>query len=175
MLLHHKFDKKKFVFISFFLFFIILSKFFVTFFQFKTSKDFNLCWNIENLDLLFQWFCYRDENAVFVNFNYYTKSNKLKTSQNLLKKTELNVLQFNIFKHKMRNKLVNIIKIYKKIWQLTNSTEWKINVIKHDIKMNNIYNVTIKKIMIKIFLILWIEKNHLWFVHNQFIFFDKIC
>ncbi len=71
----------------------------------RSRKSFDQRWRDENLQLIVQWLCVRNENEISTNLQLYQKSNKVKACRKLLKKSELSTQRFDFFKKKIRDKI----------------------------------------------------------------------
>jgi hypothetical protein len=96
-----------------------------------------------------QWFCKRDDNDVLINLDAYTRDNKMKACRNLLWEIELNTQRSDISKKKTRDKINQMIKTFKKVRNLAQKIEWEVNTSKHNVIVENIREITIKKVLIK--------------------------
>ena len=121
------------------------------------NRVFNVRWQIANFELITQWRCYCDEKKCVIYLNMYQKGNKLDVCNKLMKDNELNIQQLDFARHKVRNKITDMIKLFKKTKALTNSIKWNVDFTKHDVIVNNIrgetqsyiYDKTIKTIIFK--------------------------
>jgi hypothetical protein len=109
----------------------------------------NLRWKDEDIQLIVQWLCVRDENDISINLNVYQKNNKMKTCRRMLTKTELNILKSEISKKKARDKMMTMIKIYRNVRNITKEIEWEVDFTKHDVVVDNSKKMTIKEMLIK--------------------------
>ncbi len=112
-------------------------------------RDSNLKWNDEDVDVVIQWLSIRDENDIVVNLKLYQIDNKTKTNRRLLSKTNLKVSRSEIQKKKVRNKIEQMIKHFRAIKQMTETTEWEVNVIKHDVVIENSRDMIIRDVLHK--------------------------
>ncbi len=65
----------------------------------------------------------RDKNEVSINLNIYQKDNKVKTYKKLMNENELIMLRSDLSKEKTRDKIKNMIKMFKEIRSLTKTTK----------------------------------------------------
>ncbi len=112
-------------------------------------RDSNLKWNDEDVDVVIQWLSIRDENDVVVNLKLYQTDNKTKTNRRFLSKTNLKMSRSDIQKKKMRDKIEQMIRHFRAIKQMTETTEWEVNVIKHDVVIENSRDMIITDVLLK--------------------------
>lgn len=63
--------------------------------------------------------------------------------------TDLINLRSDISKEKERDKLIQMIRLFKETKALTKATDWEINSIKHDVVVDNIREMIIREVLIK--------------------------
>jgi hypothetical protein len=112
-------------------------------------RDSNLKWNDEDVDVVVQWLSIRDESDVVLNLKLYQTDNKIETAWRFLSKTNLRVSKSDIQKKKIRDKIEQMIKHFRTIKQITETIEWKIDVIKHDVVIENFRNMIIRDVLLK--------------------------
>ncbi len=98
---------------------------------------------------MIQWLNIRDENDVVVNLKLYQIDNKTKTNRRLLSKTKLKVSKSNIQKKKIKNKIEQMIKHFRVIKQMIETIKWKVNVIKHNVVIENFRDMIIRNVFLK--------------------------
>ncbi len=67
----------------------------------------------------------------------------------MLMNTDLINLRSDILKEKRRDKLNQMIRLFKEIKALTKTTKWEVDSIKHDVVANNTKEMIIKEVLIK--------------------------
>jgi hypothetical protein len=67
--------------------------------------------------------CKRDEKDVSVNLNAFQKENKMKATRKMLMNTDLINLRSDISKEKERDKLIQMIRLFKETKALTKATD----------------------------------------------------
>ncbi len=112
-------------------------------------RDSNLKWNDENVDVVVQWLCIRDERNVVVNLKFYQTDNKIETARRLQSKTHLRVNRSDISKKKVRDKIEQMIRNFKAVKQMTKTIEWEVNVTKHNVVVENSRDMIIKDVLLK--------------------------
>ncbi len=112
-------------------------------------RDSNLKWNDEDVDVVVQWLSIRDESDVAVNLKLYQTDNKTETARRLLSETNLRVSRSDIQKKKIRDKIEQMIRHFRAIKQMTETIEWEVDVIKHDVVIENSRDMIIKDVLLK--------------------------
>ncbi len=93
--------------------------------------------------------CKQDEKDVSVNLNAFQKENKVETFKKVLINIDLITLRLDISKEKKRDKLNQMIRLFKEIKALTKTTDWRVDLTKHDVVVDNTRKITIREVLIK--------------------------
>ncbi len=115
----------------------------------RNRKTLTIRWKKEDVQLIVHWFCERDESEVSINLNLFQKDNKIEMCKRLLNESELRAQRSDVFKEKTRDKMRQMMKQFKKTRSLTETTKWKVNIIKQNVVTNNIREQIIKEIILK--------------------------
>jgi hypothetical protein len=115
----------------------------------RARRAFNLRWKNKDVDCVIEWLNNRDENDVAINLKLYQIEIKTKADRRLLTETKLRIIRSDISKKKARDKIEQMIRHFEIIKQITETTKWKINVIKHDVVFSNSQDMLIKDVLVK--------------------------
>lgn len=107
----------------------------------------SLKWTEEEIQLIVNWLSFRDVDGKAVNWLLYQKGNKTDACRQLLEETRL-IKKSGVSKQKTRDKIANMVALYKKWRDKADTTGWGLDVSNHDQVGDNIYGKTIGEVLL---------------------------
>ena len=97
-----------------------------------TKKEPNIKWTTNDIQLIVNWLSERDKNGNLSNLNFYQVGNKLDVAMKFFVSTDLDISKPGVTKEKTRDRIGNMLTLYKKWRDKVESTGWGINRKDHD-------------------------------------------
>lgn len=107
----------------------------------------SLKWTEEETQLIVNWLSFRDADGKTVNWLLYQKGNKADACKQLLEETRL-VEKNGASKQKTRDKIANMIALYKKWRDKADTTGWGLDISNHNQVGDNTFGKTIREILL---------------------------
>lgn len=107
----------------------------------------SLKWTEEEIQLIVNWLSFRDTGGKAVNWLLYHKGNKADACRQLLEETKLTE-KSGVSKQKTRDKITNMIALYKKWRDKADTTGWGLDISNHNQVGDNTYGKTIQEVLL---------------------------
>lgn len=97
-----------------------------------TQKEPSIKWSEEDIQLIVNWLSERNASGDLSNLHLYQSGNKSDAAMKFLVTTGLDVTKPGVTKEKTRDKIGNMIALYKKWRDKAEKTGWGVNVKDHN-------------------------------------------